>query len=289
MERVSEVGERVEEMLKRLRDVVDGSAKAQITELSSSVSTLTRYSKSLIGRIDGVIQEGEKEREKFIYLAGIGLMTEFIFHELERAVAYTLGTISGKAIRETTVDSLRDQLLTLHKRIAAFDELTSEKRQRKSRFDLVKLVNQILGDHHRELLRHKIDLKVCVSKHPFWITAVRGMVIQILENLIVNSVYWLKQQAKFEGGFEPKLTLAINRDQRSLSVEDNGPGVASHRCEEIFQAFTTTKPVGQGRGLGLFIARDLARYHGWDLSMEDDVGRVRPGRLHRFVLRMAMR
>ena len=46
-------------------------------------------------------------------------MTEFIFHELERAVSYTIDVISRGAIRQTTIESLQDQLKTLHKRIAA--------------------------------------------------------------------------------------------------------------------------------------------------------------------------
>lgn len=289
MEYVSEAGGRVTKALKVLRQQLHGSAKTQVTEISRSVSTLTRYSKRLVSRMEAVIQEGEKERQKFVYLAGIGLMTEFIFHELERAVGYTLRAISGKGLQKTTINSLKDQLLTLHKRIAAFDELTSERRQRKSRFDLVRLTNEIFTDHQREFGRHNIGMELRFPKRPFWITAVRGMVIQILENLIVNSVYWLKQQKEFECGFNPKLTVVIDRDHRTLAIEDNGPGVSNDRVEEIFEAFTTTKPVGQGRGLGLFIARDLAEYHGWSLAMQDRVGRIRPGRLHKFVLRIGKR
>ena len=65
-----------------------------------------------------------------------------------------------------------------------------------------------------------------------------------------------------------------------MSVED--------RRERIFQPFITTKPTGQGRGLGLYIARDMAEYHGWRLYMDDDIGRTpfREGRTNMFVLDM---
>ena len=77
-----------------------------------------------------------QDRDQFVYLAGVGLMTEFIFHELERAVSHTMRVISEVGATPTSVSALKDQLQTLHKRVAAFDELTGEKRQTKTRFDL---------------------------------------------------------------------------------------------------------------------------------------------------------
>jgi signal transduction histidine kinase len=69
-------------------------------------------------------------------------------------------------------------------------------------------------------------------------------------------------------------------------VEDNGPGVDPRRRESIFEPFVTSKPPGQGRGLGLYISRELARYHGWQLYLDDNTGRKRPGRMNMFVLDM---
>ena len=283
---VSKARRRVDAALKRLRQHVGDTAAAEIDDLSERVSSLTVESEKLIERIAGIIAEADEEREKFVYLAGIGLMTEFIFHELERAVSYTMDIISRGPIRQTTIDSLRDQLKTLHKRVAAFDELTGEKRQRKSVFDLPELVGHILENHAREFERHGIAVRFEQTPLAFEIRAVRGMVIQILENLIVNAAYWLKQQKHFDPDFEPGLTVVIDAKNRRLTVEDNGPGVVEERRERIFQPFITTKPPGQGRGLGLYIARDMAVYHDWQLYMDDDIGRVREGRMNMFVLDM---
>ena len=283
---VSNAQEGVDVALRRLREHVGDAAAAEMDDLSKSVNKLTAQSEGLIKRIEAVIDEADEEREKFVYLAGIGLMTEFIFHELERAVSYTIDVISRGAIQQTTIESLQDQLKTLHKRIAAFDELTSEKRQRKSIFDLVELVGQILDNHAREFERHGIAVRFEHPQNPFMIKAVRGMVIQILENLIVNAAYWLKQQKRFESDFKPCLIVAVDVEEKTLSVEDNGPGVTEERRERIFQPFITAKPTGQGRGLGLYIARDMAEYHGWKLYMNDELGRIRDGRTNMFVLNM---
>ena len=84
----------VDAALKRLRDHVGATAADEIDVLSKSVSRLTEQSQQLLKRMEAVIEEAVEEREKFVYLAGIGLMTEFIFHELERAVSYTMDVIS---------------------------------------------------------------------------------------------------------------------------------------------------------------------------------------------------
>ena len=283
---ISAARRRVENALDRLRRGLGSSAAAELDDLSKSVGRLTMQSQSLVARIQTVISEAQDERDKFVYLAGIGLMTEFIFHELERAVSYTIETISHGAVTDATLPALRDQLTTLHKRIAAFDEMSGEKRQTKIRFDVVDLVEQLLANHEREFERHRIDVCFSHPSRPVMIRAVRGMIIQIVENLIVNATYWLKEQHRFESVFSPRLAINIDADSHRLSIEDNGPGVISERNERIFQPFITTKPTGQGRGLGLYIAREMADYHGWRLYMDDRIGRVREGRINMFVLNM---
>ena len=284
--RISNTQRRVEATLEKLRENIGDVAKDEVDDLSANIRKLAKESQDLIDRIDAVIKEADQEREKFVYLAGIGLMTEFIFHELERAVSYTMEIITRGGARSMEVAALKDQLITLHKRIAAFDELTGEKRQRKSKFDLVELVTSILTYHEKEFSRHRIHVKYVQPDQPIIINAVRGMVIQILENLIVNSSYWLKQQKQFEPGFVPIVTLTLDEAGGTLEVEDNGPGVLKDRREHIFEPFVTTKPTGQGRGLGLYIARDLAGYHGWKLYMKDNVGSALSSRLNKFVLDM---
>lgn len=284
--RVSDLRKRVEVALDRLKQQTGGATTEAIEELEKGVARLSDQSSALVKRLEDVITEAEEDREKFVYLAGIGLMTEFIFHELERAVAHAMDALSRGSLRTATVNSLREQLKTLHKRIAAFDELSGEKRQTKSTFDLADLVDEVLSNHANEFERHGIEIEFDRPRGPYMVKAVRGMVIQILENLIVNSAYWLKQQKRFEAGFKPWLQIVLDPGEKILIVEDNGPGITPDRRERIFQPFTTTKPIGQGRGLGLYIARDLAKYHGWKLQLDDAVGRQRAGRINMFVLDM---
>lgn len=276
----------VQEAVAELRINIDPATRPLVERVATGVDTLADQCANLVQRIDDAVKEVTDEREKFVYLAGIGLMTEFIFHELDRSVSHTLKLLANRqhSNNAAALLSLEAQLTTLQKRISAFDELTNERRQSKSTFDLVDVVRDVLVSHTNEFERHNITAEF--EAHSFQLRAVRGMVIQILENLLSNSLYWLKQQAKYQTGFEPRILIRVDPIKKVLTVEDNGPGIAPERRELIFQPFVTSKPAAQGRGLGLFISRELAEYHNWQLYLDSEVGKYRADRLNIFVLDM---
>ena len=278
----------VEQTLAQVRKKIGPQHKALIESLGDQVTLLADQCEALAGKSGKVVEESASEREKFVHLAGIGLMTEFIFHELDRAVAHTVRILADASTSKSTsvLRALEAQLITLQKRISAFDAMTGERRQTKSRFDLLEVVNLVLEGHESQFKRHSIKVTVECPASGLKIRAVKGMVIQILENLIGNSVYWLKQQRDFEAGFKPRLKIDIDPATKALTIEDNGPGVDPKRREAIFEPFVTSKPASQGRGLGLYISRELAQYHNWQLYLDETADLYRRRRLSRFVLDM---
>ena len=61
-------------------------------------------------------------------------------------------------------------------------------------------------------------------------------------------------------------------DQVEISVKDNGNGIPKKILDKIFQPFFTTKPTGQGTGLGLSLAYDIVKAHGGELKVENREG-----------------
>lgn len=285
-----ETQEAVEAALAALKARIPKEDKPYLDTLEREVTALAGQCAALLSRLDSAVSESREEREKFVHLAGIGLITEFIFHELDRAVSHTMRVLTEaqKGQREAALEALQEQLKTLQKRVSAFDDLTGEKRNTKTSFDIEEVVSTVLESHANEFERHGVTIDFQAGSHPLRIRASRGMVIQILENLVSNSMYWLKQQSVFEPGFKPRIVIAIDPDLRALTVEDNGGGVSPDRAERIFQPFITSRPQGQGRGLGLYISRELADHHGWRLHMDPTQGRIRPKRLNMFVLDMGV-
>ena len=58
-----------------------------------------------------------------------------------------------------------------------------------------------------------------------------------------------------------------------ISVRDNGPGISKNILDKIFQPFFTTKPTGQGTGLGLSLSYDIVKAHGGELRVETSEGK----------------
>jgi hypothetical protein len=75
-------------------------------------------------------------------------------------------------------------------------------------------------------------------------------------------------------GFRPTITLTTKNlgDKIQISISDNGPGIPDAIKNKIFQPFFTTKPTGQGTGLGLSLSYDIVKAHGGELKVGSKVG-----------------
>src|SRR3546814_11686740 len=99
-------------------------------------------------------------------------------------------------------------------------------------FDMAELVDDVLSNHAREFERHGIQLRLSRPDSPMPVKAVKGMVIQILENLVSTSACWLKQQERFEPGFMHELRVQLDAAQKTLTFEDTGSGVPDARTDK---------------------------------------------------------
>lgn len=257
---------------RRIREIaVDAPEQAgPLNEVERLVNALA----SQIDDVDTIIDDYKDERRKFVHLAGLGLMVELILHELGRSSSSTLSTLEGVDKSQlagklpAVFQTLESQLRTLQKRIETLDPLSTSRRQTKESFAVEDLVQQIVDARDAQAKRHKVVVTISsTSKQPWRIKAVRGMLIQILENLLSNSFYWLKQQAVIERDLKPRILIEIDQAAGLIEISDNGPGIEAAEAEEIFKPFVTAKPPGEGNGLGLYIARELAEYHDWTLNL----------------------
>ncbi|WP_290840883.1 ATP-binding protein [Flavobacterium sp.] len=88
---------------------------------------------------------------------------------------------------------------------------------------------------------------------------------RVLLNLITNAFYATQERSKFEGeSFKPMVEVSTSSvgNNIEISVKDNGNGIPSEIVDKIFQPFFTTKPTGEGTGLGLSLAYDIVKAHG---------------------------
>jgi signal transduction histidine kinase len=93
-------------------------------------------------------------------------------------------------------------------------------------------------------------------------------------NLINNAFYAVNEKTNGDKSVEPRVTIATKHlgDKVEISVQDNGPGIPDHIKEKIFQPFFTTKPAGQGTGLGLSLSYDIVKAHGGTINVRSHPG-----------------
>ena len=95
---------------------------------------------------------------------------------------------------------------------------------------------------------------------------------RVLLNLINNAFYAVDERSKKgEPGFAPTVTVTTRQtasSQLQVAIKDNGPGIPTSIKDKIFQPFFTTKPTGQGTGLGLSLAYDIVKAHGGEIKVE---------------------
>ncbi|MBI5921285.1 MAG: sensor histidine kinase [Betaproteobacteria bacterium] len=277
---------RLEEAQKQaLKQVQHLRTKVQAPEDIAAINTLLARMTDMSEaweRSKMTVRAYEVDMDKYVHLAGVGLMTEFIFHELARLSANALKLLQtykpSNATENRQLRNLRDQLSTLERRIRVLDPLSTPGRQRKESFDLVQMLRDVAEMHEPQFARHEITVDLAgLGKTPVPIKAVRGQILQIVENFISNSVYWLKLLATTTK-FEPVISFSLDRASNSFAVLDNGPGIPEDRGDEVFNAFFTTKPSDEGRGMGLYIAKKLAEGNAMEIALaEADEDRVHHG------------
>ena len=79
-----------------------------------------------------------------------------------------------------------------------------------------------------------------------------------------------------DGAYEPTVTVSTRKlnGKVEIRVNDNGNGIPQKILEKIFQPFFTTKPTGQGTGLGLVLAYDIVKAHGGEIKVNTRGRRV---------------
>jgi signal transduction histidine kinase len=98
---------------------------------------------------------------------------------------------------------------------------------------------------------------------------------RMLLNLFNNAFFAVAEMQKLRpSDYEPTVSVSTKKtgDKVEIRVKDNGTGIPQKVLEKIFQPFFTTKPTGQGTGLGLSMSYDIIRAHGGEIKVATKEG-----------------
>jgi C4-dicarboxylate-specific signal transduction histidine kinase len=233
-----------------------------------------------LGSIADVLQPDiENLRDQllqFSELAGLGLTAEALSHEM-KIIADGLDARTTNLVKQLSANkSINPQVLAysefIHSTIAGFrkqlthlDPSLRYVREKQEEISLKVFFNETQEFYRERLKRNTIKLVVIKPNKDFMILLNKGKLTQVIDNLIINSEYWLIEDLR--KGFIEKGEIIINISKPFVEVYDNGHGVSSSVEHQLFQPFVTTKPKGVGRGLGLFICRQLLESSNCQISL----------------------
>ena len=213
------------------------------------VNNFSEVNKELISELVDEADKGNTEEVKAI-ANDIKENSEKINHHGKRADAIVKGMLqhsrTGSATKELTdINKLADEYLRL-----SYHGLRAKD----------KSFNATMKTHYDESLE-KINI-------------IPQDIGRVILNLITNAFYAVDEKKKLQPeNYEPTVSVTTRKanDKIEISVSDNGNGIPEAIKEKIFQPFFTTKPTGQGTGLGLSLAYDIVKAHGGELSVVTDL------------------
>jgi signal transduction histidine kinase len=236
-------------------------------------------------------------------MASLGELTAGIAHEIQNPLNFVnnFSELSKELIGEMN-DELAVGNIQLAKEIAGDIEQNLEKinHHGKRAADIVKGILQhsrtssgvkeptdinALADEYLRLAYHGLRAKDKSFNAEFKtefdeslpkINVIPQDIGRVLLNLINNAFYACSEQSKlFQSSelwksYQPLVAVSTTKldDSIQISVKDNGPGIPKEIIDKIFQPFFTTKPTGQGTGLGLSLSYDIVKAHGGEIKVK---------------------
>ena len=206
-------------------------------------------------------------------LAEVGRLSAGIAHEINNPLSMVAYATELLRREETLTDFQEEMLDKIETEVDRLKTLTggllsfSSNRSVLNRVvNLNDLIAEVLKLLRFELQRKSIRLETRFSEVPV-ITADPNKLKQVVINLVMNAVHALRG--------EGSVVLATGINQKGnleLLVKDDGPGMSAELQGQVFAPFFTTKPEGEGTGLGLYICQNIIREHGGTISLESQPG-----------------
>lgn len=254
-----------------------------LVALNSTTQVVQHQIESLRRQLDDVYE-----------VIALGLVAEALSHEISNVatqLAQRTSTIEkyvkslpSKDVRlltymkyvHTSITELRRQLLFLEPSLRYV-------RDRREKVDVQEFVRDLFKHYTQHFATKPISVDIkSPNARAFRVEISRGKFVQVLDNLFLNSEYWLLEDIRMHR--IPRGVITIEIDKPFLRVKDNGQGVSPTVESALFEAFVSAKGKGKGRGLGLYIVRQLLAAEGCTIDLLPE--RNKFGRLYVFEINL---
>jgi C4-dicarboxylate-specific signal transduction histidine kinase len=210
----------------------------------------------------------------------LGLTAEALSHEINNVIdqlarrskaAKTV--IDKRNITDSTVllfiEYVKSAVIALQKQMSFLSPTLRYVREERHKIIIEEFIDGLIEYYRDRMTSSSIAMKVSgKGNSSFQVKTNKGKLIQIIDNLVVNSEYWLKEdirQGKIKAGL-----IEVNILPPFIQIYDNGRGIDPGVENSLFEPFVSTKAGGSGRGLGLFIVKQLLDSESCDIELLPD-------------------
>lgn len=214
-------------------------------------------------------------------LAAIGQMTAGIAHEINNPI----GNVAGYAkllLKNSSLDKgVKEKLEIIHeqslKAASIVSELLNFSRKNpinKNIVDIDGVIKNVINFHMINITGKNIKITYESSCKCF-LKGDERQIEQVIFNIVLNAIQAIKNDG------EIRINTFIEKDFLNIIILDNGPGILEENLKNIFSPFFTTKPSGEGTGLGLFVCEKIVKDHGGSIEVES-----KPGEFTKFTVKL---
>ncbi len=260
----------------------------ELTELARSLHTMTQHLldnearlRRQIDEVERATRELEQAQERLIRserLASVGRLAAGLAHEIGNPIAALIGLEELLLAGGLSSDEQHDFLVRMRKETDRINRILSDllqfarpsaKREEgpSDPGDVAASVQDVVDLVAPQKSMAKVEIAIESAANLPTVTLSREHLVQVLLNLVLNAA------DACEAGGHVVVRAHRSGPGVSLSVEDDGPGVAPEVRERLFEPFVTTKEVGQGTGLGLAVCRGLVEAAGGTIALDPDTER----------------
>ncbi|RUX04163.1 sensor histidine kinase [Mesorhizobium sp. M8A.F.Ca.ET.208.01.1.1] len=217
------------------------------------------------------------------HLAGVGLSVEAASHDLMIAMQRVMAAIDRLIVQcdsDAKIDkeALRAELLAMRgllsfiqSQMADMQMLFRSTKQRRKDIRVSELVEKVAKIFRSLLERHSIQVTVESTGSPLVAKTTDAVLLQLLLNLFDNSTYWLQSAPQ-----PREIEILLDGDAGRMIFADSGPGFREEDLPYLFEPFYSGKGE-EGRGLGLYIARQLLERHEYSIDIAGSDQRILKG------------
>jgi C4-dicarboxylate-specific signal transduction histidine kinase len=245
----------------------------QLSEYLEELGQLKGIGQVLQDRVDGL----RRQMDDMYETVALGLTAEALSHEIFQIadnLARRTKAVESKLIRKDVADravvafveTVHSSVMALRKQVSFLSPGLRYVREQRQELEMVAFLTELEAFYSDRLKRAGIHMEIAaVNTEAFVLRMNKGKLSQIFDNFVLNSEYWLADDAKH--GRIKQGCIRIEIERPFIRISDNGRGIDPAVESGLFEPFVSAKGRGLGRGLGLFIVKQLLDSEGCSVGV----------------------